>query len=219
MKFLNQPQSGSYQGLTSSRNRFGQYFRTRATPVNPRTTFQTAVRGTFATLSATWRTLTDEVKAGWNSLGLQMSRKDSLGSQYNLTGQEAYVSVNSNLVNAGQTTLGTAPSLSTPDAVVIGDITVNSGTLTVAFTPTPVGANETVNLYGSPQRSPGVSFEKDLRLLMSGTLAQTGTLSAIGSYTARFGAPVTGNKIFFGLERVNTSGFKSTISTAAAIVG
>lgn len=218
MKFLNQPQSGSYQGLTSSRNRFGQYFRTRATPVNPRTTFQTGVRATLAAFATAWRGLTSTAQAGWKSLGLQMQRNDSLGQTYNLTGQEAFISVNTNLTNAGQTTLGAAPSYSTPDAVAVGAITLNSGTFSVAWTPTPLGASETILAFAGPQRSAGVTFEKDLRLMGAGTLAQTSPLDLFSAYEARFGTPVLGNKIFVALERVNASGFKSTIATGSSIV-
>ena len=77
MKFLGDPRSGSYQGITSSRNRFGQYVRTRAMPVQPRTTFQLNQRARLSTNAAAWRALSDAQRAGWLALGLMISRTDS----------------------------------------------------------------------------------------------------------------------------------------------
>src|SRR5439155_109028 len=96
MKILDVPQSGSVAGVTSSRNRFGQYRRTRATPVNPNSTFQGAVRARLSVNSAAWRALTAAQRAGWNDLAASMTRTDSLGQTYSLTGFQSYCSVNNN---------------------------------------------------------------------------------------------------------------------------
>src|SRR5438876_229394 len=65
MKFLGEPRSGSLAGQTSSRNRFGQYVRSRATPVNPNSVAQAAVRARQSNNAAAWRTITDTQRAGW----------------------------------------------------------------------------------------------------------------------------------------------------------
>jgi len=74
MKYFGNPQSGSYAQMTASRNRFGQYFRTRAVPVNPATPQQLVQRARLSTNAAGWRDLTDGERAGWLSLGLMMLR-------------------------------------------------------------------------------------------------------------------------------------------------
>ena len=86
MKMLDVPQSGSIGGSTSSRNRNGQYKRSRSTPVNPNSTFQGTVRARMSANAAAWRALTQNQREGWMSLGLMMNRTDSLGQSYNLTG-------------------------------------------------------------------------------------------------------------------------------------
>ena len=101
MKILDVPRSGSYQGVTSSRNRFGQYVRTRATPVNPNSAAQASARSRLSQNSIAWRALTDAQRAGWESLGSQMNRTDSLGQGYTLNGFAAYCSVNNYKLAAG----------------------------------------------------------------------------------------------------------------------
>lgn len=91
MKILTAPQSGSQAGTTASRNRFGQYLRTRAQPVQPRTPKQTFVRASFTIGSSGWRLLSDAQHDAWNVYASQIVRSDSLGQSYQPTGAELYV--------------------------------------------------------------------------------------------------------------------------------
>src|SRR6187455_3387360 len=92
MKMLDVPQSGSIAGQTSSRNRFGQYRRTRAVPVNVNSPAQTVVRGYLIEASQAWRNLTDAQRDSWNSYALDHPRVDSLGQTITLTGHQIFVS-------------------------------------------------------------------------------------------------------------------------------
>ncbi|MCS1409234.1 MAG: hypothetical protein M2R45_02414 [Verrucomicrobia subdivision 3 bacterium] len=56
-KFLGIPSSGAQGGQVFSRNRFGQYTRTRAVPVNPNTPKQREARASLACCAAAWREL------------------------------------------------------------------------------------------------------------------------------------------------------------------
>ena len=201
MKFLDVPRSGSYQGVTSSRNRYGQYLRTRATPVNPDSTFQGAVRARLSANAADWRTLTGIQKEGWQSLGSSMSRTDSLGQVYTLNGFMAFVSVNNNLAAAGASALTDAPALSTPAAIATVTITLTAAALSVAYTPTPLDTGERLFTYASEQRSAGRSFEGDLRLVAVSAAAAASPANVFAAYQARFGTPVVGNRVFFSFVR------------------
>src|SRR5262245_919240 len=117
MKFLGEPRSGSYQGVTSSRNRFGQYVRSRAIPAQPRTSVALQIRARLTAQAALWRTYTDVQREAWVSLGLLMLRTDSLGQTNPLTGFAASVSVNSVLATYAQATTADAPALATPTEV------------------------------------------------------------------------------------------------------
>lgn len=217
MKILDVPRSGSYQGLTSSRNRFGQYVRTRATPVNPGSSAQGTVRGRMSAQAAVWKTLTDAQRAGWEALGSQMTRTDSLGQTYTLNGFEAFLAVNLNKLAAGDAAITAAPALASPSAPVIGTITLTNAAFTIAFTPTPIGASNRIFTYASPQRAAGRAFEGDFRLI-NVTAANAATpVDIFTAYSARFGAPVTGTRIFLALHTYS-GGFKSGPVAANQVV-
>lgn len=216
MKYLAEPRSGSQAGTTASRNRFGQYFRTRAIPVNPRSTQQGAVRARMSANSAGWRALTSAQRAGWTDLGLSMTRSDSLGSSYTLTGFQAYCSVNNNNVAAGNSVVSDAPSLVTPPTILTSTITLAAASFSIAYTPTPMPTGSRLFSYCGPQRSAGRSFESDYRLIAVSAAAAASPANILSAYTAKFGVPVTGNRIFVSLVSYN-SGFLSGPLTTSAV--
>lgn len=217
MKILDVPQSGSLAGVTSSRNRFGQYRRTRATPVNPNTSYQATARARLAVNAAAWRALTSAQRAGWQSLGAAMSRTDSLGQTYTLNGFSAYCSVNQNNLNAGNAVVADAPALVTPSAIVTANITLTNAAFSIAYTPTPLSAGERLFTYVSPQCSPGKTFNGDARFLAASAAAAASPANVFAAYSARFGVPVTGSCIFTTLQRYSL-GFLSGPLTVRQVV-
>jgi hypothetical protein len=208
MKVLVPPQSGSKEGITASRNRFGQYVRTRAIPVNPTSFAQGAVRARMAGNSAAWRLLSANQRAGWNDLGLMMTRTDSLGQSYTLQGNQAYASINNNILAAGGTVVADAPAMATPVALSTVAITLTAAAFSVAYTVTPLPALTYLFAFASPQRSAGRNFEGDFRLILVSAAAGASPLALTTAYTAKFGVPVVGNKIFLSLVTM-TKGFES----------
>lgn len=208
MKILDVPQSGSVGGVTSSRNRFGQYRRNRAIPVNPSSSFQGASRTRLAESSAAYKALTSTQQAGWESLGGMIQRTDSLGQTYTLNGFLAYISINATRGAAGLSPVSDAPALSTPASLLTATITLTAAALSVAYTATPLGAATYLFVYASPQRSAGRSFEGDLRLISVSAAAAASPFNVFSAYQSRFGTPIVGNKVFFQF-RTMTLGFLS----------
>lgn len=217
MKYLGNPQSGSYQGLTASRNRFGQYIRTRATPVNPSSSFQVAVRARLATAAQDWRGLTATQRQGWADLGLSIVRTDTLGSSYNLTGFQAFVLVRSNLAAAGDAAISDAPAYVPPDPILTITPTLGAASISLAFTPTPLAAGERLFWSLSPQRSPGRAYEGDTRLINVTAAAAASPTSLLSAYQARFGTPVVGNRIFIVGQRYKGGFLSDPILTSALV--
>lgn len=218
MKILNYPSSGSYQSLTFSRNRNGQYVRTRAIPVNPSTSFQQAVRARLTTAAQDWRELTALQREGWATLGEQITRTDSLGQGYTLTGFQAYVLINNNRLAAAEVKVSDAPAHLPPDPILSVTATITAATYSVAWTPTPLLAGEKLFCSCSPQRSAGRNFEGDYRLILVSAAAAASPLVVFTAYTARMGTPLLGNKIFTSVQRY-LNGFLSTpISTSTIVV-
>jgi hypothetical protein len=158
--------------------------------------------------AAAWRTLTDAQRAGWSTLGDSMTRNDALGQSYTLTGFQAYCSVYTNLLNIGGAILSDAPALATPSALTSATITTTGGTLSLAYTPTPLPAGAKLMVFAGPGRSAGRGFEGDYRLTHVSAAAAASPANILADYTAKWGVPVVGRKIFFSLQ-VSVGGFTS----------
>jgi hypothetical protein len=220
VKILDVPRSGSYQGVTSSRNRNGQYVRTRAQPVQPRSAAQLSVRAHQSTNAAAWRALTQTQRDGWTSLGYQMTRTDALGQAQNLTGFQAYVSVNNLNLLVGNAVVPDPPTITTPSGLTTITPTITGGgspAFSIAFTPTPLAAGLRVIIRCSPQRSAGRSFESDFRVMFIGAAASASPSNILTAYQAKFGTPITGGRIFVS-GSVYALGFESIPFITSAIV-
>jgi hypothetical protein len=217
MKFLDIPRSGSLQSQTSSRNRYGQYVRTRATPVNPNSTQQGVVRARMSGNSAAWRSLTSAQRAGWADLGAMISRVDSLGQSYTLNGFAAYCSVNNNNLAAGSAVVSDAPAMVSPSTIETATITLTAASFSIAYTPTPMPANTKLFIYASPQRSAGRSFEGDYRLIAVTAAAAASPHNLLSAYTAKFGVPVVGNRVFLSLVSYKAGFLSGPLNTSAVV--
>lgn len=217
MKFLDVPQSGSHDGVTMSRNRYGQYRRTRAIPVNPNSTQQGVTRARLGLYSAGWRALTDAQRAGWKDLALLMTRTDSLGQTYTLTGAQAYVSVNALNSAAGNAAVADAPALTTPIALLTAVITLTAAAFSIAYTTTPLAAGVRLFTFVSPQRSAGRSYESDFRLLAVSAAAAASPANVYAAYVAKFGLPVVGNRVFLKLQLYQAGFLGAPLDTSAVV--
>lgn len=200
MKYLGPPQSGSARGDTASRNRFGQYLRNRASPVQPRTPAQLNQRARMATNAAGWRGLTDAQRAGWASLGATITRNDALGQAYTMNGFMAYCSINNNNLVAGDAIVDDAPTIVTPPDLLTATLTLTSAAMSLAYTATPLASGVRLFVYASPQVSAGINFQGDYRLLQVSAAAAASPMNLLAAYTAKWGVPVTGNRIFLKLQ-------------------
>ena len=217
MKFLGPPTSGSQAGDTASRNRYGQYFRNRSAPVQPRTPAQMNQRARMATNAAAWRALTDAQRAGWLSLGLAISRTDSLGQSYTLNGFATYCSVNNNKLQAGDAAVSAAPAIVTPADLLTVTVTLTAAAFSIAYTATPLAAGNRLFIFCSPQRSAGVAFNGDYRLIAVTAAAAASPANVLAAYTAKFGVPVVGNRIFMSLATYS-GGFKGSPFNVSQVV-
>lgn len=164
-----------------------------------------------------WRSLTAIQREGWSALGEQIVRTDSLGQYYNLTGFQAYVSVNNERLAAGDVVLADAPLLDLPAPVATVTPSATVATFSVAYTATPLAANTRLFVYASPQRSAGRSFESDYRLISVTAAAAASPANIFAAYQARFGNPVVGAKIFVSVQTY-LNGFKSQPMQTSLIV-
>lgn len=204
MKILDVPQSGSLAGQTSSRNRFGQYRRTRAKPVNPASAAQVEARTRLSAFATAWRGLTQAQRDAWNSYAAETSVVDRLGQTIFLTGLQWYVRVNSTIGTVND--LAGSPAIAVRSLPPVGlnpppGITFALALATAAWTVTMAEAlnEETFGLLElSLPKSTGVNFCNDYRTI--GLVApETDDLfaGARANYLARYGNFAVGQRFFW----------------------
>ncbi len=203
------PSSGSVAGQTYSRNRFGQYIRTRAIPVNPNSPAQAAVRNSLADNSQAWQALTAPQRLAWNNYSALHPRSDSLGQSITLSGFQSFVGVNSLLSMLAIANV-TAPPLEpafTPADVNNVD---SPGGLDIEIDFAAAVAAKEWLLYSSPPKSLGTAFNRDYRFLSAiGVVAAPGAESVTADFVAKWGTLAVGQRFFVRMIQ-QIGGVKST---------
>ena len=197
---------GSIDGVTYSKNRFGAYVRSRTAPIQSRTAFQLARRQAFTDLSALYRGLTASQKVAWGAFGLTITKTDSLGQAYTLTGAQAYVMLNLSKFTIGASRLDTPPILDDPGIIGATTVVVDASAQTAIVTVTGALTQANfVNVWATAPVSAGRNFFKglgtdglpkggDFRYLMTANTTPldpdewVAGLSLTTEYLARFGA-------------------------------
>jgi hypothetical protein len=220
MKYIGPPQSGSKEATVASRNRYGQYFRTRAIPTNPDTTFQRTVRSRLGSLSASWRSLAEAHRTDWRDAARQIPLQDSLGQTYYMTGMQYYISANALRLQMGLILLTTpytgGPTTEPPTqvnvtATDVGDVTVKLIGLTA-------GTEKTICIESTPPVSPGRLYAAGYRFLKAATQTEISTDMPVGTqFVERFGTPVAGQRITIRFRHI-VSGREFWSVTASAVV-
>lgn len=207
-------------GHVASKNRAGNYLKTKSTPANPMTSYQSAVRSDFGALAQSWRGLTAAQRASWVNGAPSFPYTDIFGDTKILSGFGLYMQLNGNLNNVNAATLTTCPAPATVEACILGSAAIGeAGALTLVFLPAPVPAGHTVAISGTPKLSAGRALSKtDLRKFSQMPAATATSYNCGLDYTARFGAAAATDKIYIGVHSVLLStGQVSPISLVLAV--
>lgn len=134
-----------------------------------------------------------------------------------MNGFMAYCSVNNNNLDAGNSAVSDAPDISTPADLISATVTLTAAAFSIAYTATPLAAGNRLFVFVSPQRSAGVKFNGDYRLLSVSAAAAASPFVATALYTAKFGVPIVGNRIFISLQTYE-AGFKGSPFNVSQVV-
>lgn len=209
--------SRSQGSTTASHNRFGSYFRNRVIPANPRTTQQSYVRAVFGSWSQWWRGLTQLQRDAWVTLGLTMSRTDTQGQTYTLTGLQAFMSCNTNLWTVvGGGAPPSSPAISDPGGltpIALTDLSItaidaSAGTVAINGVLGDMTSQEqfqaSAPVSAGKMQVPSSAY-RDIRIVDNSSA--TLPIAAGGSYTAVFGS-ITGKaglKVFWRYKSIDPS--------------
>lgn len=159
--------SGSLAGITASHNRGGPYFRSRAIPVNPNTTFQQTVRGNMAQLANLWlNTLTEAQRDAWDEYALNVLIPNAIGEPRNVGGLGMYQRSNTPRLQASLPRVDAAPTifnLGDFTNPTIASVTAATDLLSLNFTDTDDWANEddaAMLVYTARGQNPSINFFK-----------------------------------------------------------
>lgn len=219
MKFLGPPQSGSSQGDTSSRSRFGQYYRSRRAPVNPNSGVQSLSRSRLAAASQAWRGLAEVVRRAWNAAAAERPLQDALGQTVYQTGAQMFIGLYTSLKQAGLSVPPNVPTQSPPFVTALtAGASAGTAVLNVGFGATiPSGTVAIVDC--SPLQSAGISFCKDYRFVRLAAGVINTDIACGSAYLAKFGDMIAGKKIFIRGRLVTAAGGVSVPQFVTVIVG
>lgn len=185
---------GKLGGQVASKNRAGAYVRTKVTPVNPNTSYQSVVRQRLSSLSKEWNALTENQRLAWNEAANsgQWNKNDIFGDARRPTGKNLFTGINLVSLETTNTLLTQVPRKANfSQYTVSGATIVTDGTVTitadVAETPI-IGTRWQVE--GTVAVSPGRYYLKNLfRFLTATNVVSEGTanLSVGHEYAIRFG--------------------------------
>ena len=156
---------GSIGGTVFSRNRFGNYIRSRITPVNPASSRQNVIRAAIQNLSQRWSTvLTQLERDAWEVYAAAIVRQNALGAQIKLTGFNMFIRSNSirsqsadTVIDVGPTTLTLPPG----DPLMVGAISTATQQISVTFDDTLNWLDQDegrMYVFMSIPKSAGVTF-------------------------------------------------------------
>jgi hypothetical protein len=197
---------GKIGGHVASKNRGGAYMRTKVTPSNPRTSFQTAARNRLSTLATAWSALGNAVCTSWNSAVEAFKGTDIFGDVKNPSGFNLFQKLNNNLSQIGIAEITTPPAPVALPAIITGVLAAaHAGAVTVTFTTDPDITNTSIMVSATPGLSAGKSFVKsEFRQigLMPTIVAHVATLTT--QYNAKFGAiSAAGKKVFVKMQQIS----------------
>jgi len=219
MKVIDTPRTGKIGNQVAYVSPFGQCYHAYVLPRDPATEAQYRVREIFGSASNGWGLkLTESQRQRWGLAAQNVSSHPSLGQYSHLSGQQLCVKINSVLRCVGQ-----APVAEPPAPVVFGPspvgelIVVNDAQSGVRLLLSVGTVTEDIMLFGQAPCSRGRM--KHRRVCYLGLLgpAVNGQCDITALYTARFGQPAPGQKIFV-VTCQEKNGWKGLDQVTSAVV-
>lgn len=200
--------SGSLGGVTASRNRGGQYFRDRAIPVTNTSTYAMNVKARLAQLSQAWAALTAAQRQAWTQWAQQNPIVNALGFSITKSGHQSYVGINSRLLADSQAALADPPISAAPAGLLTLTQTadIGSGTFTLAYTATPLGATVKLWIRAAVEDSAGVNFVRNrLKFVGTSAAAETSPFDYQSLVETRFGTLIVGQTVHVDVATFDTA--------------
>ena len=209
--------SGKLGGHVFSKNRSGNYMRTKVTPTNPSTIAQTGARALFGAISAGWSALTLPFILGWNEAVVEWQKTNIFGDLKSPSGKALYQRLNNQAQSAGWPEVIQVPAKEDFPVAIITNARIAVGAETIALSGLVSDAKVRVMEFATPVLSRGTKFVKNrLRLIETQLTSTSSEGDSYISYVAKYGAPSVGDNIYFGLKYVLANGQASPLQIIKA---
>lgn len=202
---------GKLGGQVFSKNRSGAYIRSKVTPTNPQTTFQSIVRQQFGALSQAWSALTSDERLSWDNGVSQFSRTDVFGDIRNPTGKNLYLRLNQVLGNAGLAGIDECPEKVEMVEGIATAAVINLDGGTFTFTGINENAGHSIVFSATASLTQGTTFIKNrVRDILAIEAQIVDNDQNLAAYISKFSTPIAGANIFAGVRYVMPNGQTST---------
>lgn len=212
---------GKLGGQVFSKNRSGAIVRTKVSPVNPQSVSQSRVRNIFGSLSSAWRNLAEVDRLAWIAQATTTVKTNIFGDNYNTTGKNLFVSLNSNLGTCGLPAILT-PAEPQPTGYVdqlegVYDIAGEEFSITRVLNDVPAGSY--LVFEATAPSSAGIyNFKGKYKVFLVVLASATVTPELYyNAYNEKFGNPAEGQKIGFRVKIVTPAGNASTYASATTL--
>jgi hypothetical protein len=217
-KVSKNPASGTQGNTVSYDAPYGQAEREKAVSANPRSNAQVRVRSSLSRFAARWRILSDQQRATWITSAQGVHSEPRLGQSGRLTGCQLFIKINCTLALTGEppTDVPTEPPSFGTNPVGALTITNDDGEIALKLS-VPRAPSQYVLVLGTAPCSAGIAVPRRFVILGALPAAVARVSDVTDLYTARYGVPPVGSRIFIRTIQV-ASGWEDFSKDTTAVV-
>lgn len=211
---------GTLGGHVFQKGNQSRVMKTYSSPRQAPTFIKDNTQGFINNSISLWKTLSRVQKQQWNSLGSSFRFKNRFGDSAQYTGYQFFLSINSNLQRAAYPLISDVEDFyTTITPATLESVELNSVTGEMSRVGSELIANQrcilTVFVTYSGIIEP---YIQKFQWLVG--IGQVDNTSATGylRFVARYGVPSNAMSVWFGIESVNTGGWKNAIRWVRATI-
>lgn len=211
---------GSIGGDTFSQNRYGTYVRRRAIPTVVRTIYTEQVRNAFSVCSQAWQDLTQEQQDMWRTWARENPVTDSFGDQQILTGNSAFIKLNSRLVRLWYDMNPLPPGKAAPTNIeTLAIDSVSETSIKINTTPNVLDNDYILQLFAHVSDTRGAVFiENKLRMILAVGKTSTDPINIKSNLEERFGTIQKGWVVYLRAYVLDTTNGQKSGPASLAVV-
>lgn len=211
--------SGKLGGQVFSKNRSGNYVRTKTTPSNPQSVAQQEIRAILASVSSGWSDLTQSQRASFNNAVDAWKKTDIFGDLKKPTGKNLYTALNINLSTITEPLVSVAPEKVEIPYLAVTDVDGSIAGETISVTAEGSAVGMFVSVSATAPQSAGTSYFKGkFRRILAVAGADINTTDFYQAYIAIFGVPAVGANIAFSFKVIAPNGQAGVAQVVKAVI-